>query len=339
VTTGPAAVTPGAAGTNCSLAPKNPNYRSRYLLTTENPAGKNAAGNPTGGDQYTGGGAGSVIVDDEATANYNGLVTSIQHRMSSTFSMMANWTWSKCLNIEDAQGDLAGTTVQNPNNLRGDYGPCGSDFRHIENVSLIAKSAFNNHLNRIEKLLVNDWELAPLIHIQSGIPFTVLSGKDDSETNVGNDRPNLLPGVSPYAKVKFRSAKTEAAREFLNPAAFAFVEAACGTSATALTAGACPQLGTYGNLGRNTFRGPSALQFDAQISRVFPIHENLTTTLRLEAFNVPNHPDFQPPSSSSTGSLPANSGGSATLTSATFGQVGATFNQARVFQGSIKINF
>jgi hypothetical protein len=98
-------------------------------------------------------------------------------------------------------------------------------------------------------------------------------------------------------------------------------------------------LGTYGNIGRNSFRGPKALQFDAQISRIFKIYDNLTTTLRLEAFNVANHPDFQPPSSATTGSLPANSGGSATLTSSTFGQVSATFNQARVFQGSIKINF
>jgi hypothetical protein len=69
------------------------------------------------------------------------------------------------------------------------------------------------------------------------------------------------------------------------------------------------------------------------------IHESLTTTLRLEAFNVLNHPDFQPPSSSTTGSLPANTGGAASLTSPTFGQVSATYNQARVFQGSFKINF
>ena len=74
---------------------------------------------------------------------------------------MANWTWSKCLNIEDAQGDLANTLIENPNNQAMDYGPCGSDYRHIENVVLVTKSAFNNHLNRAEKLLVNDWEFAP----------------------------------------------------------------------------------------------------------------------------------------------------------------------------------
>jgi hypothetical protein len=330
VTTGPAKVTAGAAGTNCSTTG---NQTSRFLLTTENPASQNSSGGSIGGDQYLGGGAGSVIVDDEGTATYTGLVTSIQHRMSNTFSLMANWTWSKCLNIEDAQGDLAGTTVENPSNVKMDYGPCGSDFRHIENVVVVTKSAFNNHLNRVEKLLVNDWEFAPLIHIQSGIPFTVTSGQDNSLTDVGNDRPNLVAGVNPYAEVKFHKLPGAANRQYLNPAAFQQVTAGCSS------VNGCPYVGTYGNIGRNSFRGPSALQFDAQISRIFAIHENWTTTLRLEAFNVLNHPDFQPPSSSTTGSLPANTGGAATLTSSTFGQVSATFNQARIFQGSVKINF
>ena len=334
VTTGPAAITAGAVNSNCSQATAS-NYAARFLLTTENPAGINSAGNPTGGNQYLGAGNGSVIIDDNGTANYNGLVTSIQHRMSSTFSLLANWTWSKCLNINDAQGDLANTLVENPNNIRMDYGPCGSDFRHVENAVLVAKSGFNNHLNRVEKLLVNDWEFAPLIHIQSGIPFTVMSGQDNSLTDVGNDRPNLVAGVNPYAEAKFRSKNTPANRQYLNLAAFQQVTVNCAST----TSNGCSALGTYGNIGRNSFRGPKALQFDAQISRIFQIHENWTTTLRLEAYNVLNHPDFQPPSSSTTGSLPANSGGAATLTSSSFGQVSATFNQARIFQGSIKINF
>ena len=332
MTTGPAAVKAGAAGTNCSTTS---NQTSRFLLTQENPAGTNSAGNASGGNQYLGGGAGSVIVGDEGTANYNALISSIQHRMSSTLSLLANWTWAKCLNIEDAQGDLAGTTIENPSNPAMDYGPCGSDYRHVENVVLVAKSGFNNHLNRVEKLIVNDWEFAPLIHIQSGEPFTVTSGQDNSLTDVGNDRPNLLPGVNPYAEAKFQKATGESNREYLNPAAFAQVTASCASTTT----GGCSYLGTYGNIGRNTFRGPKSLQFDAQISRIFTIHENWTTTLRLEAFNVPNHPDFNAPTGTTTGSLPANTGSAAALTSSTFGQVSSTFNQARIFQGSVKINF
>ncbi len=337
VTTGPAAVKPGAAGTNCSTTA---NENSRFLLTQENPTGTNTAGKATGGNQYEGSGGGSVIIDDEATANYHGMIASIQHRMSNTFSLLGNWTWSKCLNIEDAQGDLAGTTVENPNNLAMDYGPCGSDYRHIENVVLVTKSAFSNHLNRIARLIVNDWELAPLIHIQSGQAFTVTSGQDNSLTDVGNDRPNLVPGVSPYAEAKFRKATGEANREYLNPAAFAQVTASCPDHpGTTTQAPGCPYLGTYGNISKNSFRGPDALQFDAQLSRIFTIHESWSTTLRLEAFNVLNHPDFNPPSGATTGSLAASSGSAAALTSSTFGQVSSTFNQARVFQGSIKINF
>jgi hypothetical protein len=321
VTTGPAAVKAGAAGTNCSTTG---NQTSRFLLTQQN---------PTQGNQILGGGGGSVIVGDEGTANYNGLIASANHRLSNTFSLLANWTWSKCLNIEDAQGDLAGTTVENPNNMRMDYGPCGSDYRHIENVTLVTKSEFSR-FNRLAKAVINDWELAPLIHIQTGTPFTVTSGQDNSLTDVGNDRPNLIPGVNPYAEVKFHKGTGEANREYLNPAAFEQITTpSCNTgTGGAYVANGCAILGTYGNIGRNSFRGPKYFAMDAQVSRIFPIHESLNATLRLEAFNVLNHPNFSTPS--------------AGLTSSTFGQISATASNgtnntfaARVFQGSVKISF
>lgn len=313
VTTGPAKVTPGAAGTNCSTTG---NKLSRYKL---------AIANPTQGNGYKGESGGSALVSDNGTANYNGLVTTIQHRLSSTFSLLGNWTWSKCLNLEDAQGDLAGTTVQDPTNIAGDYGPCGSDFRHVENASLVIKSNFNFG-NSLERLAVNGWELAPLVHIASGAALNVLSGQDNSYIGVGNDRPNVVPGVSPYIKTNFRKGTGAANRQYLNPAAFAQVTAPCGSNLNG-----CATLGTFGNFKRNSLRTPPFLQFDSQISRIFTMHERYSLTLRLEAFNLLNHPDFQ------VGSLGANQ----TLTSSTFGQVGqlASGNAAREFQGSVKISF
>jgi hypothetical protein len=67
-------------------------------------------------------------------------------------------------------------------------------------------------------------------------------------------------------------------------------------------------------------------QFDSQISRIFPIGEKLNLDLRLEAFNVLNHPTFSNPSSGN----PASS---------TFGEITGTSNSARVFQGGIKVIF
>jgi hypothetical protein len=297
VTTGPAAVTPGAAGTPCSTTK---NETSRFLLATENPGQ---------GNQYKGGGGGSAIVGDYGYANYNGLVTTIQHRLSSTFSLLANWTWSKCLNINDASGDYAGSSVEDTNNINLDYGPCGSDYRNIENTSLVARSGFHFG-NRMATLLVNNWELAPLMHIQSGGPINVTSGADSSLTDIGQDRPNIVGGVDPYQEVSFRNAKTEATREYLNPAAFADVTVP----------------GAYGTVSRNAFRGPKTFDLDAQISRVFPIHERLAMDLRLEAFNVLNHPNF--------GGVDADF---AHVTS-TFGEVSSA-SSARVFQGAVKFSF
>jgi hypothetical protein len=295
VTTGPAAVKPGAAGTPCSTVG---NQTSRFLLTILN---------PTQGNQYKGGGGGSVLVSDTANASYNGMVATLQHRLSSTFSLLANWTWSKCLNIDDASGDYAGTSVEDINNPGLDYGPCGSDYRSIENMSMVAKSGFH-FSNRMERLLVNDWELAPLMSISSGVPVNVTSGQDNSLTDVGNDRPSLKAGVKPYAEVNFRNVSSEATREYLNPLAFTQVTTP----------------GTYGNIGRNAFRGPKSFSLDAQVSRIFPIHESLSLTLRLEAFNALNHPNFGTPD--------------AKLTDSKFGQVSSA-SAARVFQGAVKFSF
>jgi hypothetical protein len=311
VTTGPAAAKPGAAGTPCSTTA---NQASRFKLTIANPAQ---------GNQYSGGGGGSVLVDDNGMANYNGLITTVQHRLSSSFSLLANYTWSKCLNIEDAQGDLAGTTVQNPSNPGMDYGPCGSDYRNVENVVVVAKSHFQ--LNRLSSLIVNNWEFAPLLHILSGAPFTVTAGQDNSLTDVGNDRPNLVPGVPVYLHIAQKSGSGASNRGYLNPAAFSQIPTS--------------SFGTYGNISRDSFRGPAAYQFDAQISRIFPIHESLNATFRLEAFNVLNHPNFNIPTGSSTGTIGGTTGGAGVLTSSTFGQISSTSNQARIFQGSIKLVF
>lgn len=317
VTTGPAAVKP-APGQDCSTTS---NKLSRYKL---------AIANPSQGNMFKGESSGSALVSDNGTANYNGLVATVQHRLSSTFSLLANWTWSKCLNIEDAQGDLAGTTVQDPNNPAGDYGPCGSDYRHIENASLVAKSNFSVS-NRLERLAINNWEFAPLIHITSGAALNVTAGQDNSRSGVGNDRPNLVPGVNPYIKTTFRSGADSAGRQYLNPAAFAQVTAPCPVDNKGIPLPGCQYLGTFGNIRRNSFRTPPFLQFDAQISRIFQIHERYALDLRLEAFNVLNHPDF------ALGSLGSNQN----FTSSTFGQVGQTAsgNAAREFQGGVKLSF
>lgn len=311
VTSGPAAVAAGTngggvAGSACSTTK---NQQARYLLTEANSAQ---------GNQIQGG-SGSVLVNNIAWANYNGMVASLQHRMSSTFNMLSNFTWSKCLNIADGNGDINGIVSENPYNYRVDYGRCGSDYRKIFNTTVVAKSEFPLH--GIAKILANNWELAPLIHVLSGAPINVTDGADISLTGQNMDRPNLVTGVNPITHVKITSAAATAAnRAYLNLNAFCSVTSSANPCTNPVSSG------TYGNLSRNSVNGPMTFQFDSQISRVFPVRKSLSLVARLEAFNVLNHPSFSNPSASNP-------------SSGSFGEITATSINARVFQGSLKITF
>jgi hypothetical protein len=179
--------------------------------------------------------------------------------------------------------------------------------------------------------MINGWQLAPIVHITSGQPFTVTSGVDNSFTSGGVDRPNVVPGAQVYTHNAIRSQNTPANRQYLNAAAFSSVTAGCpfvSGSTTVINVLQCPGYGTFGNVSRMSYRGPNYVQTDASLSRIFAIHEAMKLQLRLEAFNFLNHPYFSTPT--------------ATTSSSTFGQVTSTSTAGegpRVFQAAIKFNF
>jgi hypothetical protein len=280
------------------------NDASRFALTIAN---------PTWGPYYSGGGTGTSLELTGANASYEGLVTTINHR-SANFVFTANYTWSHCIDIEDSQGDTESTTMQNPLNLKGDKANCGFDYRHVFNTSMVASSHFS-FTNRYLTAAVNNWQLSPLIHIQDGAPLFVTLGVDNSLTDVGHDRPNVFNKSLVYTGKKILSG-VAANGEYLSPVSVgAFGTAGVGTPT-----------GTYGDEGRNEFRGPKYFQFDTSLVRTFSVHERLKLMLRLEAYNVLNHPSFTSPGT--------------TMSSSTFGVITAEAgNGARIFQGATKLIF
>ncbi|WP_260736102.1 TonB-dependent receptor [Tunturiibacter lichenicola] len=301
----PATYIPGTCGTGpCSTIG---NTASRYSLTLAN---------KLQGPKYLGGGAGSILIKPGANASYNGMITTIQHRVSSNFVFLANYTWSHCIDISDNSADVAGTTVQNPFNIKGDQASCGFDYRAVFNTTVVASSHFS--LTGWKGYALNNWQIAPLIHITDGTPFNVTSGVDNSLTAVNNDRPNLVNPIGVYTHAKIRSGRSTNA-QFINLSAFT-----------------ANPTGTFGNSGRNAYRGPEFLQVDSALSRVFPLHDRLALNLRFEGFNVLNHPNFAAP-----GSTAGYAGSSTSIVSSTFGQVTSTVNGygARIFQGAVKLTF
>ena len=83
---------------------------------------------------------------------------------------------------------------------------------------------------------------------------------------------------------------------------------------------------TYGDVGRNSMRGPEGFSLDFSVMKKFAIPiERHELQFRFEAFNLPNRPNF---------GLPI-----ASVTSATFAQITSTNTQMRELQLSLKYVF
>ena len=80
----PAVYIPGTCGSAaCSTTG---NTQARRVLSLAN---------PTAGQYYSQ----MAIGDDGMSANYNGMLTSIEHRFANNYTVLSNYTWSKCMGI------------------------------------------------------------------------------------------------------------------------------------------------------------------------------------------------------------------------------------------------
>jgi hypothetical protein len=247
--------------------------------------------------------------DDGANATYNGLLLSLQHRFAHSFTALANYTWSHCIGDGDFSGDLRGVYYQNQRDRRGDRGDCNFDIRQQLNASIVALSPFKGA--GWKSRLLGNWQIAPLVRMATGVPINVTSGKDNSLTGEGLDRPDVAPGVPLYMSSWGPSL------QYLNPAAFT-------QNAT----------GTFGNLGRDLLRYPGTIVFDVALSRVFALAERFRLEGRAEAFNVINHANFAAYSTSNF----TYSGLSGAINSATFGRI-TSAGDPRILQFALKLHF
>ncbi len=251
------------------------------------------------------------FADEGISANYEGVLASIDHRLADNYTILANYTYSKCMAV-GPMTSLGTAVIENPANVRGDYGPCSYDVPNLFNVSVVYFSHLNSG-NHALAYLLSDWQIAPLMRYETGFPVNPLSGLDNSLTGVGLDRPNRATGVALYSN----TGHTKAKFQWVNPLAF--------TQNTA---------GTFGTAGHYMLRQPSYFDVDAAISRTFKVTERFNVDARVETFNIANHPNFGGPTpSTGTGLL-----STATFSSATFGQI-TTAGDQRIMQGAVKIIF
>jgi hypothetical protein len=217
-------------------------------------------------------------LDTGSTASYDAMLLSAQHRMSSHFTVLGNYTWSHCI-AGAFTSELDGTQYTNPANRNFDRGNCaGIDHRHIINGSAVEESP--KFAQRWLQAIAGNWQMSQILQIQSGSYFSATTATDQALNSIGAQRANLI-GSSPYPN-------QQTFAEWLNPAAFAQ-----------------PALGTFGT-GINNLLGPGLFNINASLVREVRIRERHRIQFRAEAFNLLNH--VQPTNPNASISTPSTFG-------------------------------
>lgn len=249
--------------------------------------------------------AGIYQLQSGANANYNSLQVTFNRRFAHNFSLIANYTFSKSIDIlSDDPTSLSSVAFVNSNNLALDRGVSAFNTPHLFSLSWVWQAPKIEHVGAFGKYALSGWKLNGLMTAQSGQPFTIVSGADSNVDGVLTDRPNLT------GNPLFDGSRNRAATiaEYFNTDAFASL----------------PRGQLYGNLGRNTLYGAAAVNWNVSAFKSFPLRERAQIEFRTEFFNIFNQVNLNSPN--------------VTLSSANFGRV-TTAGAPRILQFGLKLLF
>jgi hypothetical protein len=203
-------------------------------------------------------------------SNYNSLQANLTKRFSHGLALQASYTWSKTM-------DYASDALPFLNNIdiRRNYAPADYDRTHMFNFSHIWELPFGagtNHLNQgVVGHLVGNWQINGIFRWASGTPFSILA-----DPTFCNCPGNML--TADIGGNVSRLGVWDTGMLSLNRGDFS-----------------APAAGSFGNMGRNSLRGPSYYNYDLSLFRSFPIKEQIKLEFRGEAYNLFNNPRWGNP--------------------------------------------
>ena len=248
----------------------------------------------------------------DENATYNALQAKYETRAWRGLNTLIAYAYSKCIDYGTLQG---GSTVSR---LRLNRAVCDYDMPHTFAGSFDYELPFGRGkqflggAHGFTNQLVGGWELAGIVTLRSGLPFTPTINTDTANTGVGSQRPNITgtPLIVGTPTCWF----------------YTSANSACGGQAPgAVNSFAVPATYTYGNGGRNILRSDGLKQVDFTVMKTFPFTETKQLQFRAEMFNILNHPTFSAPSTA--------------INTSSGGQVSSTLNAARIIQLALKFRF
>lgn len=227
-----------------------------------------------------------VALESRGSSLYNSLQIKLQQRLSSGLSVLSSYTLGKSTDDQSNFFSSAGDPnfPQDSNDPAAERGRSNFDIRHRLSLSFFYELpvgtgrrflADRGWLSR----LLEDWQLAGIVTLQSGRPFTVALLPETDNSNTGfaalgfgaNDRPNLVgdPTVA-----------DPSAAQWFNTGAFA-----------------SPPFGSFGTVGRNTLEGPGFQNVNLALLKHLGVGPGARLQFRLEAFNLFNRVNYDLPDS------------------------------------------
>ncbi len=248
----------------------------------------------------------------QENASYNALQAKYEARNWHGLNSLIAYTYSKCLDSGTLQG---GTTLAL---LSSNRGVCDFNLKHSFTGSFDYALPFGkgrqflSNAHGFVNQVVGGWNMAGIVTLRSGLPFTATISGDVANTGVGNQRAQVVgtPLIVGQAGCWFYVAANTVCQSLAPQATSAFT---------------APTQYTYGNGGRNILRANGLTQFDFTLMKNFPVREAMQFQFRAEMFNILNHPTFSVPTTN--------------INSSSGGQVTSTLNAARIIQLALKFSF
>jgi hypothetical protein len=228
---------------------------------------------------------------NDASSNYNAFQAKVEKRFSQGLQFLAHYTF-------------AHSNAYNSNyyavNPKIAYGPDQYNRRNVFVISTVYElpvgkgKMFLADAGRPLNFIVGGWQLTNTLNWSSGLPWTASIGECGLIEDTGPCRPDLVKGQSFSVGPRKINGTWY---DFVPVASLAYnlSPANVGQDTCAMarpTSGrfALPACGAIGNVGIDTFFGPSAFFSDLSVAKNFPITERIKAQFRFDAYNIFNHP-------------------------------------------------
>jgi len=214
---------------------------------------------------------------------YDALQTKLTKRFSQGYSLQVNYTLQKA---EQESAEYFQTPLEPAAGLFDtdlNRGPADWDRRHNLVLSLVAElpigrgRTYLSDISPAMNIVVGGWQVNTNTFILSGLPFNVTYRNAGADRDTGPNRADLV-GDPDGPKTRDQWFNTTP----------------IGESGSAF---ARPAAGTFGNLPRNSLRGPGYWRVDASLFKHFDFADNRTIEVRIEAVNLFNHVNLGNPDS------------------------------------------